>query len=147
MVKNEHDVVINCPPERVFQSVSDFATWTEWHTPGEVEKTTPGPVGVGTVWKATGEVQGQVITAIVEVTSYELDRQFAVKVAGPIVAQQSFAFEAVAGGTRLTTVVELEDPELAEYARQQWDKDLLRLKELLEVQASGGPAQHSKGGT
>jgi uncharacterized protein YndB with AHSA1/START domain len=149
MAKNQHEVVINCPTQQVFQSVSDFATWTQWHGPGdaEVEKTTPGPVGVGTVWKGSGEVQGQVITATVEVISYEPDRQFAVKVSGSVEAQQSFAFESVAGGTRLTTVLELGNPELAEFARQQWDKDLLILKDLLEAQASGGPAQHSRGGT
>jgi uncharacterized protein YndB with AHSA1/START domain len=135
MLKNEHEVVINCPTERVFQSVSDFATWTQWHGSGEVEKTTPGPVGVGTVWKATGEVQGQVITATVEVTTYEPDSQFALKVTGPIEAQQSFVFEPVAGGTRLVMVLELADPNLAEPARQQWDKDLLILKDLLEAQA------------
>jgi hypothetical protein len=44
-------------------------------------------------------------------------------------------FEPAAGGTRLVTVLELADPQLAELARQQWDKDLLRLKELLEAQA------------
>jgi uncharacterized protein YndB with AHSA1/START domain len=135
MTKNEHEVVINRPTERVFQSVSDFATWTQWHGSGEVAKTTPGPVGVGTVWKATGEVQGQVITATVEVITHEPDSKFAVKVAGPIEAQQSFVFEPVAGGTRLVMVLELADPELAEPARQQWDKDLPKLKELLEARA------------
>jgi uncharacterized protein YndB with AHSA1/START domain len=137
MVKNEHEVVINCPTERVFRFVTDLSTWTQWHGSGDVEleKTTPGPVGVGTVWKATAEVQGHVITVTEEVTSYEPDSQFAIKVSGSIEAQQSFAFEPVAGGTRLTTVLELGDPALAEHARQQWDKDLLRLKELLEAQA------------
>ena len=136
MPKNEHEVVINCPTERVFRFVADLATWPRWHGSGhQVEQTSPGPVGVGTVWKGTGEVQGQVITATVEVTSYEPDSQFAIKVSGPIEAQQSFVFEPVAGGTRLVVVLELANPQLAEPARQQWDKDLLILKELLEAQA------------
>ena len=135
MLKNEHEVVINRPVERVFESVSDFASWTQWHGSGEVEKTTPGPVRVGTVWKATGEVQGQIITAIVEVTSCEPDRRFAIKVSGAIHARQSFVFEPVSGGTRLLVVLELDDPELVEHARKQWDKDLLILKQLLEAQA------------
>ena len=133
MLKNEHVVVINCPMERGFGFVADFATWPRWHGSGEVEKTTPGPVGVGTVWKATGEVQGQVITATIEVTTYEPDSQFGFNFSGPIYGQQSFVLEPIAGGTRLVMVLELANPELAEPARQQWDKDLLRLKELLEA--------------
>ena len=136
MPKNEHEVVINCPTERVFRFVADLATWPRWHGSGhQVEQTSPGPVGAGTVWKGTGEVQGQLITATVEVTSYEPDSQFAIKVSGPIEAQQSFVFEPVASGTRLVVVLELANPQLAEPARQQWDKDLLILKELLEAQA------------
>jgi uncharacterized protein YndB with AHSA1/START domain len=135
MLKNEHEVVINCPRERVFRSVTDLGTWNQWHGSSEVEKTTPGPVGVGTVWKATGEVQGQVITATIGVTTYEPDSQFGFNFSGPINGRRSFFFEPVADATRLVTVLELANPELAEPARQQWDKDLLRLKELLEAQA------------
>lgn len=135
MVKNEHEIVINCPTERVFRSVTDLATWNQWHGSGEVEKTTPGPLGVGTVWKATGQVQGQAITVTIEVTTYEPDSQFGFNFSGAIQGQQSFVFEPVASGTRLVMVLELADPQMAAPARQQWDKDLLILKQLLEGQA------------
>jgi hypothetical protein len=103
-----------------------------------VEKTTPGPVDVGTIWKVTGRVQGQPIATTIEVTEYEPNSQFGFKTtSGPIQAQQTFAFEPVAGGTRLATVIELADPELARPARQQWESDLLILKELLEAKAQG----------
>jgi hypothetical protein len=39
------------------------------------------------------------------------------------------------GGTRLNLVLELEDAELARAAWQQWQSDLLTLKELLEFMA------------
>jgi uncharacterized protein YndB with AHSA1/START domain len=136
MIKNEHEVIINCPTERVFRFVADLATWPRWHGSGhQVEQTTPGPVGLGTVWKGTGQVQGQVITVTVEATTYESNSRFGLNTtSGPIQAQQSFSFEPVEGGTRLTTVLELDNVELAAAARQQWDKDLLILKELLEAQ-------------
>jgi uncharacterized protein YndB with AHSA1/START domain len=136
MVKNEHEIVINCPAERVFRFVADLATWPQWHGSGhQMEKSTAGPVGVGTTWKATGEVQGQPLVLTIEVTSYEPNSRFGFKTtSGPIQAQQAFAFEPVDGGTRLAMVLELADPQMAAPARQQWDNDLLILKKLLETQ-------------
>lgn len=136
MPKNEHEVVIDCPTERVFEFVTDMSAWSQWHGSGEGRKTTPGPVGVGTVWEIRGQVQGRTIEAELEVTSYEPNSRFGFKaISGPIDVQQAFTFEPVAGGTRLTTVLDLADPELAAPARKQWDKDLLILKELLEARA------------
>jgi uncharacterized protein YndB with AHSA1/START domain len=136
MIKNEHEVVIGCPTERVFRFVTDLGTWSQWHGSGQIEKTTPGPVDVGTVWKATGRVQGRPVAGTIEVTKCEPNSRFEFKAtSGPIDARQMFAFEPVEGGTKLTTVIELADPQLAQAARQQWDKDLLRLKELLEARA------------
>lgn len=139
MVRNEHEVVIDCPTERVFRFVTDLGTWPQWHGSGqEVEKTTPGPVDVGTIWKVTGQVQGQRVAVTIEVTDYESNRRFGFKTtSGPIQAQQTFTFEPVAGGTRLATGIELADPEHARPARQQWESDLLTLKELLEADAQG----------
>jgi uncharacterized protein YndB with AHSA1/START domain len=135
MVENEHEVVIDCSVERVFRFVSDLETWPQWHGSGQVEKTTPGPVGVGTTWAATGQVQGQPMVVTIEVTRYEPNSRFGFKLtSGPIQAQQAFTFQPVAGGTRLTTVLELADPRMAQPARQQWDNDLLILKRLLETQ-------------
>jgi uncharacterized protein YndB with AHSA1/START domain len=141
MVRNEHEIVINCPTEQVFRFVTDLDTWRQWHPSAqEVEKTTPGPVDVGTIWKVTGQVQGRPMGITIEVAQYETNRQFGfTTTSGPIQARQAFAFVPVADGTRLTTVIELADPELARAARQQWESDLLTLKELLEAQTEGNP--------
>ncbi len=133
MVRNEHEIVIHCPIERVFQFVADLETWSQWHG-GEVEKRTSGPVGVGTVWEATAQVEGRPMVVTVEATSYERNRRFGIKhVSGAIEVPQVFALEPVEAGTRLVTVLELADPEMAQAARQQWERDLLTLKELLEA--------------
>ena len=139
VVKNEHEIVIDCPAERVFRFVADLGTWPRWHGSGhEMEKTTQGPVGVGTTWEASGQVQGQRIAVTVEVTEYEPSRRFGIKTtSGPIEARQTFVCEHVAGGTRLAMVLELSDADLAAPARQQWDNDLPILKKLLEGQAQG----------
>ncbi|MBI4203278.1 MAG: SRPBCC domain-containing protein [Chloroflexi bacterium] len=101
-----------------------------------MEKTTSGPVDVGTTWKVTARVQGQPMTITIEVTEHEPNSKFGFKTtSGPIQAQQVFSLEPIAGGTRLTMALELANPELAAPARQQWDNDLLVLKQLLEAQA------------
>jgi uncharacterized protein YndB with AHSA1/START domain len=144
MVKNEHTVVIGCSPERAFRFVTDFDTWRQWHGSDQsvAEKATPGPVDVGTVWNVSGPVQGQLIAVTIEVTRFEPYSQYEFKTtSGPIDARQAFVFEHVEGGTKLTTVLELTDPQLAQPARQQWDKDLLTLKQLLEAQADGNPCR------
>jgi uncharacterized protein YndB with AHSA1/START domain len=137
MVKNEHEVVINRPPEQVFGFISDLDNWRQWR-PGmqDVEKLTPGPIAAGTVWRLTGDVQGQSIVVTVEVTEYESNRQFGFKTtSGPNQAQDTFTLTPVAGSTKLNFALELADPALARPAREQWEKDMLILKELLEVQA------------
>jgi uncharacterized protein YndB with AHSA1/START domain len=142
MVKNEHTVVIGCPPEQAFRFVTDFNTWSRWHGSNEniVEKLTPGPVDVGTVWKLSGQVQGELVSGTIEITGHDPYHKYEFKTtSGPIEAWQAFVFEGVEEGTKLTTVLELADPQLAEPARQQWDKDLLTLKQLLETQADGNP--------
>jgi uncharacterized protein YndB with AHSA1/START domain len=132
MVVNEHEITILCPPARVFRRVTDLSTWPQWHGSGTIEQTTPGAIGVGTVWTGISQVQGRTITVTLEVTTFEPDRSFGFDFSGPISGHQSFTFEPVADGTRLVTVLELANPEIAEPARRQWDKDLPILKQLLE---------------
>ena len=134
MTKNEHEIVINCPIERAFQFVTDLETWPQWHG-GAVEKLTPGPVGVGTVWEATAHGQDRPMVVTVEVTRYELDRRFGIThTSGATQVQQIFDFVPVTGGTRLGMALSLSDLKLAQPAQEQWDNDLTRLKQLLEAQ-------------
>lgn len=136
MVRNEHEIVIDCPAEQVFRFVTDFDTWRQWHgQPEKAEKTTPGDIAVGTTWDFAGQIQGQPLTMTIEITEYEPNRQFGFKtISGPIQARQVFVFELVGKGTRLKVFLDLANPEMAPPARQQWEKDLLVLKRLLEVQ-------------
>jgi hypothetical protein len=133
MVTNEHEIVINCSPEQIFPFVADFNKWGQWHAGAdEVEKTSPGPVGVGTTWRVSGEVQGQRLTITLETTSYEENRQFGFKTtSGPIEAEDIFTLEPVDGGTRLKLVMKLP-AEIAGAARQQWEISLNKLKALVE---------------
>jgi uncharacterized protein YndB with AHSA1/START domain len=133
MVTNEHELMINRPPEQIFPLIADLNHWGRWHAgAGEVEKTSPGPVGVGTTWRVSGEVQGQRLTITLEVTGYEVNRHFTFKTtSGPIEAEDRFTLEPVNGGTRLKLRMRLP-AEIADPARQQWEISLNKLKALLE---------------
>lgn len=135
MVRNEHEIVIAASPDRIFGLISDLEEWRRWRpAEGELERTTPGPVGVGTVWKVSARVMGEPMTATVAVTDYQPGVRFGLRTSGSIEADEWFTLVPVAGGTRLSMVLELADPQLAEPARQQWDSDLRRLQELLETE-------------
>jgi uncharacterized protein YndB with AHSA1/START domain len=130
---NEHEIIVGAPADEVFAWISDLEGWRKWRpSEGQLEQVTPGPVGVGTTWQASGRVLGEQITVTIEVTAYEPDERFGLRVSGSIEAEQMFTVEPVADGTRLTVILELADPQLAEPARQQWDGDLRTLKEMLE---------------
>lgn len=133
-VSNEHEIMLAASPDEVFAWVSDLGGWRRWRSSeGELERVTPGPVGVGTTWQARGRVLHEEIAVTIEVTAYEPDARFALRVSGSILAESTFTFEPVAEGTRLTMSLALADPQLAEPARVQWDGDLAVLKRLLEA--------------
>lgn len=135
MVSNEHEIVLGVGPGEVFAWVADLDGWQRWRpSEGRLERATPGPVGVGTTWEAAGRVLDEDIAVTIEVTAYEPDVRFGLRVAGSIQAEQTFRIEPVAQGARLTMTLELADPQLAEPARVQWDGDLRTLKRLLEAE-------------
>jgi uncharacterized protein YndB with AHSA1/START domain len=133
-VGNEHEIILDAPAGEVFAWISDLDGWRRWRaSEGHLERVTPGPVGVGTTWQASGRVLDEDVTVTIEVTAYEPDERFGLRVSGSIQAEQMFTVEPVAEGTRLTVNLELADPQLAEPARQQWDGDLRTLKQLVEA--------------
>jgi uncharacterized protein YndB with AHSA1/START domain len=133
VVTNRHEIVIGAPVDKVFAWVSDLDKWREWRaSAGQFARTTSGPVGVGTTWQASGRVMDEPMTVTVEVTAHEPNAQFALKVSGSLQAEQAFTFEPLPDGTKLAMALKLADRRLAEPAREQWDGDLLSLKDRLE---------------
>lgn len=64
---------------------------------------------------------------------------------GPIPVEDTFTFEAIEAGTRVTRVIEgepggffrLGEPIVARMIRRQFENNLHNLKDLLEAQAEG----------
>ena len=86
----------------------------------------------------------------VEVTEVEPGVRFAYKgVAGPLTTFNTYTFETVAGGTKVTHADELElrgplrliEPLLGRMLRRQFEADLASLKVHLEARVEGDPSR------
>ena len=142
MAKIESSVTVNRPMEQVFDFVTDIRNATKWITGVfEAAQTSPGPMGVGTTYRFNVEVMGRKLETTGEVAVYDRPRKYAWKgTSGPFPMSGSTTCEAVAGGTRVTDTIEAEpggffklaEPLLMMQMRGQMEKDMKKLKELLE---------------
>lgn len=90
---------------------------------------------------------GRRMDSVAEVTALEPNARFAFRVAsGPFTSHNSYAFENVAGGTKVTDTVEivlggilgLADSLMGCMMRRQFEANLAALKAHLEAQAASG---------
>jgi uncharacterized protein YndB with AHSA1/START domain len=145
MARVEASVVINRPLDEVFAFASNPENHEQWGSAmSGVVKTSEGPLAVGTTYRGVNRFLGQRIEWTCEVTEYQPDRKvefwFA---AGPLNVEESMAFEAVQGGTRITGVYEGEPGGFFKVAerivvrmfQRQVEGDLANLKDVLEAEA------------
>jgi uncharacterized protein YndB with AHSA1/START domain len=134
-------VEIARPTAEVFAYLTDPAKLQEWQGTTEVEQLTPGPVREGTRFREVHERMGRRIESVTEVTSYDLDRHFAVSIAeGPVPIDGEWDLDPSEIGTRvdfhatgrLKGPLRLLSPLIARAVRRQMSKDHERLKQVLE---------------
>ncbi len=144
MLKIESSVVINRPLEDVFAVLSNVENNPKWSSVFlEAEKTSAGPIGVGTTWRIVGRAFGQGIEAEVEVTEYEPNRKWAQKQSGPISAKIRQTYKPVEEGTRVNVALEgelggffkLAEPLLKTMMKRGIENDLATVKDLMEAHA------------
>ncbi len=144
MLKIESSVVINRPVEEVFAVLSNVENNPKWSSGFlEAKKTSEGPIGVGTTWRAVQKGLGQRIEAEVEVTEYEPNRKCTQKGKSPFPVELHMAFESVEGGTRVNVRLEgepggffkLAEPLVKSMAKRNIEGDLANLKDLMEAHA------------
>jgi len=145
MIKVELSVVIKRPVEEVFAFLSDLENNLKWRSSQiEVQKTSTGPIGVGTTYRMVNNVLGHRLETEAEVTEYEPNRKFtSIDKSGnfPLVAQRFF--EPVKGGTRVRLVlkaepggfVKLAEPLVASMGKRRFETDVANLKDLMEARA------------
>ena len=145
MTRFEQSVVINRPSEQVFDFLANPLNDPQWSSASvEMRKTSGGPVGVGATFRQVGRFLGRRLEFALEVTAYEPNRKFGMKVtAGPIKFAGIRVLETVPDGTRVTFkgggqssgFFRIADPLLARAAERQLTADLAALKAVLEAPA------------
>jgi ligand-binding SRPBCC domain-containing protein len=142
----EESVVINRPPQEVFDYVANRENLPEWSSPIlEVQKQTQGPLTEeGARYTTVAKALGRRFQTPFEVTVHDPPRRHTdTSTGGPFPQEYTHIFEELEGGrTRLTEVTDgepgrffrLVGPLLEASGRRQFKADLETLKDLLEVQ-------------
>lgn len=95
-------VDIGRPAHEVFSYLTDPDRLPEWQGSAGVVRLTPGPVRAGTRLREVRSLLGRRVESITEVTAYEPDRRFAVRIlSGPAPVADRWTLEAIPGATRL----------------------------------------------
>ena len=97
------------PVEAAFAFVADFANATRWD-PGVAssERTTPGPVGLGSRYRLGVRMRGRVSPMDYEVTAYEPNRRVVLEGTGSgVSATDEIRFEALPAGTRIDYIADI----------------------------------------
>ena len=138
-------MVINRPLEEVSGFVTDMENMQQWVGEiQEIEKTSAGPLGVGTTYTTTAKILRRRIEATQEVTDYEPNKKLGYKsTKGPIAAQASITCESVGGGTKVNVALQgdvggffkLAEPIVHRIIKRQWKNSVATLRDLLEAQA------------
>jgi uncharacterized protein YndB with AHSA1/START domain len=147
MIRFTFRVDVARPVPEVFAFVTDPARLPEWQGSDGVERLTPGPVRAGTRLREARALLGRRVESITEVTAYEPDRRFAIRIlSGPAPVADGWAFEAIPGGTRVhvsTTgraprLLRPVEPLLSALLERRRREHHRRLREALERRSQPG---------
>jgi uncharacterized protein YndB with AHSA1/START domain len=145
MIRAEQSGIIDRPIEEVFAFIGDQTNTPQWQAGlVEVRRTTEGPIGVGTKHTFVRTFMRRRLEADNEYVAYEPNKLITFKTTtGPVRLLASYLFEAVAGGTRVTSRVEMDasgfmslaEPLIAAGLKREMKAASRLLKDLLENQA------------
>jgi carbon monoxide dehydrogenase subunit G len=141
MINVEVSIVINRPLEEVFDFLSHLENNMKWRT-GMIaaEKTSPGPVGVGTTYRMINEVFGRRIEGEAEFTEYVPNRSYRTVNRSGLPIETRRTFEQVPGGTKVTFTVKADVggvprpfwPLISAIGRRRLQSDAVKVKQLME---------------
>jgi uncharacterized protein YndB with AHSA1/START domain len=144
VVRVEHSLVIERPPAEVFAYTTDPANEPEWQAT-LLEARSDGPVQQGAHITEVRKFLGRRMESEVEVTAYEPDRRFAVKVlSGPVPFDLEQTLEPTDRGTSVKVILEgepggffkLAEPLVERAVRRQIRADFEQLKDILEARTA-----------
>lgn len=136
-----NSVTIQRSPHEVFEYLANFGNVPEWnYAIVKTQKTSDGPVGVGTTYRQTRSLPSPSEEAF-EVTEFEPDRRLAIRGAlGPFEGTLTYDLEGVPDGTKITNNADLQAHGLLKVAAplargrvgDAVAANLQKLKEILE---------------
>jgi carbon monoxide dehydrogenase subunit G len=143
MITVEKSVHINKPIAEVFAFMSDFANDAKWQSDlVRSEKTSEGPIAVGTTGLYVQKLMGKELKNDVVVTVYDAPKRFGMKTtSGPVQFEILASLEEMGGGTHVTINAKGEPGgffKLAEGLIQKelektFERDFEKLKQILEA--------------
>lgn len=107
-------ITINASAEKVFNYVADISKHGEWGNPGQklkVEKTSDGPIGMGSTFKSTGQQFGTQ-NDTVKITEYVPNERLAYQAEGNAgLIEHTFEIAPASGGVQVTKTFEALKPK------------------------------------
>jgi uncharacterized membrane protein len=143
MMKVENTITIERPVEEVFSYANDPANTSKWQSGVQSVKYPEGQPAVGQQFSEVRKFMGREMETTLEITALEPNRRFGAKTLdGPVPYEVVVTFEAVEGGTKMTTVIEgeaggffkLAEGLVAKQLEKSLREDSERLKSILENQ-------------
>jgi uncharacterized protein YndB with AHSA1/START domain len=144
VIRIEFSVDVDRQPSEVFAYLTDPANLPQWQS-SAVEAHWEGEKARGARVKEVRKFLGRRMESELEVTEYEPDRRFALKVlSGPVPFSVEHTLEPRNGGTHMTFVgtgepggfFKLAEPIVARTAERQFKTDFETLKDVLEARAT-----------
>jgi uncharacterized membrane protein len=142
MYQIEKSVFINRPQQEIFDYVSNPVNDPQWRSGGgTTEKTSEGPTGLGTTYRATTTLLGRGIETDIEITSWDAPNGYTWKTLnGPIPFETTLTFDPKEDGTQLTMsgqgeiggFFKMAEGLVGKQIEKQVDSDLKALKILME---------------
>ncbi len=93
MATIEFQLLISVSPEEAFAYLSNLEKHPEWSHCMEINKTSEGPVGVGTTYQSKGKNFGITANETVEVTEHRPSERFAWQTTGAVGMKFGWSFE------------------------------------------------------
>jgi hypothetical protein len=141
MIQHDVSIHLNRPVDQVFAFLADPAMQPLWQSNLiEIEQLTAGPMRVGTRIREVRRLGRRPTEYQAEVTGFELNIRFSLRVINGPRVMLSYSFEPEDGGTRLryefvmrpSGMMQVFEPLIIRSLRKQSSSDFERLKDILE---------------
>jgi hypothetical protein len=140
----EESIEIKHPVDKVFAYTTDAKNWAKWQSViPKAEKTSQGPVGIGTAFKGMFRMGSFNMSWTAKATEYEPFGHFGKYITSPAMnIKQHNTYDPIEGGVRFTITYDMKvrwlfTPFSSMFVRstgRELKKSLNNLKEILETQ-------------